>query len=144
VTKKGSKGSKADKAPPVESAREIMEITDKDRRRLLKAYWLELARVKALRFKMMIDEREGKRRAEFFVDHGVYPPRPRLPPWPEFPPECIDMTCGGRGRRKGTPCQCKEIEHNGRCKWHGGRSTGPKTAKGKIRSLANLKRGSKL
>ena len=35
--------------PPVESGRKIMEITDKDRRRLLTAYSVELDRVGALR-----------------------------------------------------------------------------------------------
>jgi hypothetical protein len=33
--------------------------------------------------------------------------------------------CGARTRR-GTPCQCPAMQ-NGRCRLHGGRSTGPKT-----------------
>ena len=41
--------------------------------------------------------------------------------------------------RKGTPCQCKALV-NGRCKFHGGKSTGPKTAEGKMKSAANLRR----
>lgn len=44
--------------------------------------------------------------------------------------------CGARTRR-GTPCQCKALE-SGRCKLHGGNSTGPKTQIGKRRSMANL------
>ena len=32
---------------------------------------------------------------------------------------------------------------NGRCKLHGGMSTGPKTAEGKARALANLKQNRK-
>ena len=44
--------------------------------------------------------------------------------------------CGARNRR-GTPCQCKALE-NGRCKFHGGMSTGPKTLEGRFRSLRNL------
>jgi hypothetical protein len=119
-------------------------IEEKDRRRLLKAYWIELARVEALRIKIMNDKREAKRRAVFFVDQGYWPPPFVLPSWPEYPPQCVGMTCGGKGRRSGLPCQSKEIYSNGRCKWHGGASTGPKTAMGKARSQSNLLRGPKL
>lgn len=119
-------------------------VDAKERRRLLKAHSVELARVDALRHKILTDKREAKRRAEFFVDHGRWPPTLILPSLPAFPAECRGMICGGKGRRKGTPCQSREIYANGRCKWHGGLSTGPKTTEGKIRSLANLKRGSKL
>jgi hypothetical protein len=120
------------------------KIAERERRRLLKAYWVELARVEALRLKIMNDKREAERRAAFFVHHGYLPPPLVLPSWPKFPLECRDMVCGGKGRRSGRPCQCKEIFANGRCKWHGGASTGPKTAEGKARSQSNLRRGSKL
>ena len=36
--------------------------------------------------------------------------------------------CGAKNRR-GTPCQCPAMR-NGRCRLHGGLSTGPKTAEG--------------
>src|SRR5215831_18145393 len=36
--------------------------------------------------------------------------------------------CGAKNRR-GTPCQCPAMK-NGRCRLHGGLSTGPKTAEG--------------
>jgi len=39
--------------------------------------------------------------------------------------------------RNGPPCKRKAML-NGRCPNHGGLSTGPKTAKGKKRALANL------
>jgi hypothetical protein len=39
--------------------------------------------------------------------------------------------CGAKTRR-GTPCQCPSMR-NGRCKLHGGRSTGAKTAEGRER-----------
>jgi hypothetical protein len=38
------------------------------------------------------------------------------------------VRCGAKNRR-GTPCQCPAMA-NGRCRLHGGLSTGPKTAKG--------------
>jgi len=44
--------------------------------------------------------------------------------------------CCATTRRK-TPCMCKALA-NGRCKLHGGLSTGPKTAEGKRNSAANL------
>lgn len=44
--------------------------------------------------------------------------------------------CGAKTRR-GTPCQCKALG-NGRCKLHGGKSTGPRTADGKRKAAANL------
>ncbi len=39
--------------------------------------------------------------------------------------------------RRGTLCQCKALT-NGRCKLHGGKSTGPRTAEGKQKAAANL------
>ncbi len=39
-------------------------------------------------------------------------------------------TCGAYARSTGKPCQAKAL-HNGRCKNHGGMSTGPKTLKGR-------------
>jgi len=44
--------------------------------------------------------------------------------------------CGAKTRR-GTACQCKALS-NGRCKLHGGKSTGPRTAEGKKKCTANL------
>lgn len=48
--------------------------------------------------------------------------------------------CGAKSRL-GHPCRQPAMK-NGRCRLHGGKSTGPKTAKGKERSRrANLKHG---
>jgi hypothetical protein len=46
--------------------------------------------------------------------------------------------CGAHARSTGKPCQAKAMK-NGRCRNHGGLSTGPKTPGGKARSSANLK-----
>jgi len=49
--------------------------------------------------------------------------------------------CGAK-TRKGTPCQRIGRKGNGRCKLHGGLSTGPKTPEGLARSRkANWKHG---
>lgn len=49
--------------------------------------------------------------------------------------------CCNAKTRKGTPCQIKVIYKNGRCKLHGGLSTGPKTKKGKAASRRNGQKG---
>ena len=64
----------------------------------------------------------------------VYPPRPRSPPVPD---ELVGLPCGAR-TRAGTPCKRRDLLSNGRCKLHGGLSTGPKTHNGKKRALRNL------
>ncbi len=52
-------------------------------------------------------------------------------------PKREKATCGAR-TRKGTPCRRRPLS-NGRCKLHGGLSTGPRTRRGRARALANLK-----
>lgn len=49
------------------------------------------------------------------------------------------VTCGARRVRDGKPCQAKSEPGKRRCKFHGGRSTGPRTPEGKARALANLR-----
>src|SRR4051812_6726303 len=49
----------------------------------------------------------------------------------------MTVTCGARNRR-GEACQCKKLLRGGRCRFHGGMSTGPKTAEGLARSALNL------
>jgi hypothetical protein len=49
--------------------------------------------------------------------------------------------CGARTRR-GTACQCPAIRGRSRCRLHGGRSTGPRTAAGLARiRAANTRHG---
>lgn len=48
--------------------------------------------------------------------------------------------CGAR-TRAGTPCKRKDIWFNGRCKLHGGLSTGPKTREGRRQSAENGRKG---
>jgi hypothetical protein len=61
-----------------------------------------------------------------------YPAPPREP----MPEDLKDLRCGAK-TRAGTDCKQKAIYLNGRCKWHGGCSTGPKTEAGKRRSALN-------
>lgn len=46
----------------------------------------------------------------------------RLP----FPDECRGLRCGAK-TRAGTPCKRRDLYDSGRCRLHGGLSTGPKT-----------------
>ena len=105
----------------------------------LKAYWAEYDRVKALRRQIVeATQDDEEARFEFFCDHGYAPPV-IFPDYPEFPPECEGMTCGAKAKSTGEPCKSTQIFRNGRCKFHGGPSTGPKSDEGKLSALGNLK-----
>jgi hypothetical protein len=54
-----------------------------------------------------------------------------------MPDDLGRLTCGAMNKRK-EPCRQTEIHRNGRCKYHGGLSTGPKSAEGKGRARVNL------
>lgn len=58
--------------------------------------------------------------------------------WPDIEHNTVKITCKAK-TRKGTPCRCKALR-NGRCKFHGGLSNGPKTIEGKAKSSQNLAR----
>lgn len=48
-----------------------------------------------------------------------------------------ELTCGAKGKRTGKPCALRTIYTNGRCKFHGGLSTGPTTVQGRAKSGRN-------
>jgi hypothetical protein len=52
----------------------------------------------------------------------------------------LQEICGAKNR-KGLPCQCKLLLKGGKCKFHGGMSTGPRTEAGKKKSIASLRAG---
>jgi len=64
---------------------------------------------------------------------GGFPLRPAMP---EFPEVCRGLACGAK-TRAGSPCKLTSIFINGRCKLHGGMSTGPTTKAGKARAGQN-------
>lgn len=57
--------------------------------------------------------------------------------YPAFPDELRGLQCGAR-TRAGTPCKRSDLMTSGRCKLHGGLSTGAKTDEGRARSRSNL------
>ena len=50
--------------------------------------------------------------------------------------------CGAK-TKVGHPCRAMKVAGRKRCKWHGGLSTGPRTAEGKARCARNLSRAGK-
>ena len=56
--------------------------------------------------------------------------------YPTMPEELDGLTCGAK-TRAGTPCKLTGIYGNGRCKLHGGLSTGPKTPEGRAKMADN-------
>ena len=76
---------------------------------------------------------ERSRIHQIWADDGYqYPP----PVTPAFPEELRGLACGAK-TRAGTPCKRIDIYNNGRCKFHGGLSTGPATPEGKAASALN-------
>ncbi|WP_369821000.1 HGGxSTG domain-containing protein [Novosphingobium sp. CCH12-A3] len=61
---------------------------------------------------------------------------PICQPFSRMPAEFQRLICGAR-TRTGTPCKRRDLYRSGRCKLHGGLSTGPKTLEGKARSATN-------
>ena len=57
--------------------------------------------------------------------------------WRGIPPGASDPRLCGARTQGGWPCRSLALP-NGRCKWHGGRSTGPRSPEGTRRSAANL------
>ncbi len=47
------------------------------------------------------------------------------------------LECGAK-TRNGTSCDSQELGRGGRCRLHGGLSTGPKTIEGRRRSALNI------
>lgn len=54
--------------------------------------------------------------------------------------EHVIETCGAR-TKAGTPCKQRGLYQSGRCIWHGGLSTGPKTEAGKEQARINGRKG---
>ena len=64
----------------------------------------------------------------------------RTEDFPPVPEAFADLTCGAK-TRAGTPCKRIDLYWSGRCKLHGGLSTGPKTEVGKAKARENGKLG---
>jgi len=90
----------------------VSAAADRDRRRRWRAY-----------------HEEHERIAREWAERGYqHPP----PVYPQMPRDLVGLTCGAR-TRAGTPCKLTVIYGNGRCKLHGGLSTGPTSNEGRER-----------
>jgi len=58
---------------------------------------------------------------------------------PEWRPRKKDRPRCGAKTRKGTPCQAPGSGRGGRCRNHGGLSTGPRTPEGRARAAAAVR-----
>lgn len=47
------------------------------------------------------------------------------PAFPDFPDALRELTCGAK-TKAGSPCKRRDLYASGRCKFHGGMSTGPR------------------
>ncbi|MBC9070599.1 hypothetical protein IAI53_01330 [Thauera sp. CAU 1555] len=95
---------------------EAKKDPERDRRRRWRAHHIERERI-----------------AEEWRKRGYqYPP----PAYPPIPDDLLNLTCGAR-TRAGAPCKHTVIYANGRCKFHGGLSTGPVSVEGKARAALN-------
>jgi hypothetical protein len=114
-------------------------MSDADKRKRYKAYNAEYDRVTAEREAIEIEHHrqlDGFAIVQSIFRNGCIPLPPRLPPHPPFPDDLLGMTCAAK-TRAGTPCKLTSIYGNGRCKLHGGMSTGPRTDAGRKRSALN-------
>lgn len=99
-----------------------------DLRKRWRQYWVDVDRYRRVRDR--IEEESPGRHLGPFCDP------PALPEYPTFPEELAELTCGAK-TRAGTPCKRRDLYENGRCRLHGGPSTGPRTKRGKRKSAKN-------
>lgn len=76
--------------------------------------------------------REWWARASEAEERGGYVPR--------YPTYLRGLTCGAT-KQNGKSCGSTTLCANGRCKFHGGASTGPRSLEGRAKALENLKLG---
>ena len=76
---------------------------------------------------------QHQRIADTWRERGYGYPPPQFPP---IPADLAGLACGAI-TRAGTPCKLTGIYLSGRCKYHGGLSTGPKTPDGRAKCAEN-------
>jgi len=109
----------------------MRNLSTPEKRKLLRQHWLAFE-------EWLSGKEKFDRKVDAFLAAGILP---RCSEYsreiPEYPEELRGLECGAT-TRKGTPCKQRNIGlANGRCKFHGGDSTGPRTRKGKKRSALN-------
>jgi hypothetical protein len=108
-------------------------VTPAEKRKALKAHYALCDAICAANEAVERDADVRPVRGRVVVTHAN-----PLRPLPSFPDALRDMTCGALNRR-GEPCKRIDLGRSGRCKFHGGMSTGPTSSDGRDRALGNLK-----
>lgn len=110
----------------------------------LRREWIKACKAEKIARELATMRREQWERIQHDARLRAITAGKRPPQWlPPPPPPVIDMSrfadlrCGAKGKRTGKPCPLTSIYANGRCKFHGGMSTGPKSAEGKARAALN-------
>lgn len=75
-----------------------------------------------------------------YREHSQSTAWPRYGQYPPLPAALRGLTCGAK-TRSGHPCARTDLHESGRCKFHGGLSTGPLSEAGKQKSRENGKLG---
>jgi hypothetical protein len=115
--------------------RPVITATEGDR---LRALWRRYWRDRDARYKAWQAACNAQWKA-WLANPTERRPADQPPPQDVFPEELHALTCGAR-TRAGTPCKRRDLYRSGRCKLHGGFSTGPRTAEGKAIASSNAKR----
>lgn len=105
-----------------------------DLRKRWRQFWLESNRI--CNENNRLRDAHHKAFLKAYATGQPFPPEPQLEDSQEFPDEFRGMTCGAR-TRAGTACKRKDLYLSGRCKLHGGMSTGPRTKRGKRKASRN-------
>ncbi|MDP3845941.1 MAG: HGGxSTG domain-containing protein [Pseudomonas sp.] len=77
------------------------------------------------------NKEHAARHAAWAVRGYQHPPPAHVP----YPDVLRGLTCGAK-TRAGTPCKRRDLYKSGRCKLHGGLSTGPKRTKPELTPCA--------
>ena len=85
------------------------------------------------------DALSGRLFYEYDLHRGELRLRRRRPGWQARKGSSRRPLCGAK-TRKGTPCAALAVEGRARCRFHGGLSTGPKTAEGRARIAESNRR----
>ncbi|NDG49024.1 MAG: hypothetical protein EBY30_08250 [Rhodospirillales bacterium] len=124
---------------PDDVGRGALMLADLDRlRRKWRRYW-EAQRARHAEWESLRDTLWQEWRNNPSATHWREPARLAHVP---MPADLHGLICGARNR-SGMPCKRRDLYLSGRCKLHGGLSTGPKTDDGKARSARNGKAASR-
>ena len=117
----------------------VPKIADQDAERdRLRALWRRYWRDSSARHAAWEAACEARWQA-WRADPIGRPPSNLPAPHDPFPEVLRGLTCGAR-TRAGTPCKRTDLYRCGRCKLHGGLSTGPTSPEGKAIASHNAKR----